>query len=213
MGLRNYDDEKSASKIQWVDQQAELLLIANKRAMKNIKAIEAKNKRISKGKDLDIPVGNLVLLQDHPEGHHKIQDRNKSELYIVVHKGEHPNNFWIKPLGSNVKPKEVNRWQIFDVGTTQMDLVNRKEEEEREEEDQELSIPRYNPKVKIEVPSGPSHQYNLRRRPKPLPGKGKRVLAEAASLAQLVHQEVLVGNASLLQGIDAGTIPPPGCGR
>ena len=65
-GLRNDDDEKSVSKIQWVDQQAERLLIANKRAMKNIKAIEAKNKRTSKGKDLDVPVGNLVLLRDHP---------------------------------------------------------------------------------------------------------------------------------------------------
>ena len=54
LGLRNYDDEKSASKIQWVDQQAERLLIANKRAIKNIKAIEAKNKRISKGKNLEI---------------------------------------------------------------------------------------------------------------------------------------------------------------
>ena len=118
LGLRNYDDEKSTSKTQWVDQQAELLLIANKRAMKNIKAIEAKNKRISKGKDLDIPVGNLVLLRDHPEWRNKIQDRNKSELYIVVRKGERPNNFWIKPLGSNAKPKEVNRQQIFDVGTT-----------------------------------------------------------------------------------------------
>ena len=93
LGLRNYDDEESARKVQWVDWQAERLLIANKRAMKNIKAIEAKNKRTLKGKDLDVPVGNLVLLQDHPEGRNKIQDRNKSELNIVVHKGERPNNF------------------------------------------------------------------------------------------------------------------------
>ena len=64
--------------------------------MKNIKAIEAKNKRASKGKDLDVPVGNLILLWDHPEGLNKIQDRNKSELYVVDCKGEHPNNFQIK---------------------------------------------------------------------------------------------------------------------
>ena len=38
------------------------------------------------------------------------------------------------------------------------------------------------------------------------------MLAEAASIAQPAHQEVLVGNASLLQGIDAGTIPPQGVG-
>ena len=133
-------------------------------------------------------------------------------MYIVVCKGECPNNFWIKPLGSNAKPKEVNRWQIFDVGTTQEGLADRKEEEEREEKDQEPAIPRYNPKVKIEVPSGPSHQYNLCPQPKPLPWKSKRVLAEAASIAQLAHQEVLVRNASVLQGINAGTIPPQGVG-
>ena len=38
------------------------------------------------------------------------------------------------------------------------------------------------------------------------------MLAEAASLAQLAHQEVLVRNAPLLQRIDAGTIPPQGVG-
>ena len=38
------------------------------------------------------------------------------------------------------------------------------------------------------------------------------MLAEAASIAQPAHQEVLVRNASLLQGSDAGTIPPQGVG-
>ena len=51
--------------------------------------------------------------------------------------------------------------QIFDVSTMQEGLVERKEEEKEEKEDQELAVPRYNPKVKIEVLSGPSHQYNL----------------------------------------------------
>ena len=55
----------------------------------------------------------------------------------------------------------MNRRQIFDVGTTQEGLVDRQEEEEREEEDQELAIPWYNLKVKIEFLSEPSHQYNL----------------------------------------------------
>ena len=38
------------------------------------------------------------------------------------------------------------------------------------------------------------------------------MLAEAASTAQLAHQEVLVRSAPVLQGIDAGTIPPQGVG-
>ena len=66
--------------------------------------------------------------------------------------------------------------------------------------------------MKIEVLSGPSHQYNLCPHPKPLPRKSKRVLVEAASIAQPAHQEVLVGNASLLQGINAGAIPLQGVG-
>ena len=88
LGLRNYDDEKSSSKVQWVDSQADQLIAANRRAMKNIKAAEARNKRIHRGKDIDIPVGNLVLLRDHPEGRCEIQDRKKSELFKVIRQGE-----------------------------------------------------------------------------------------------------------------------------
>ena len=35
-----------------------------------------------------IPVGNLVLLRDHPKGRCKIQDRNKLELFKVIRQGE-----------------------------------------------------------------------------------------------------------------------------
>ena len=62
LGLRNYDDERSSSKVQWVDNQADQLITANRQAMKNIKAAEAKNKRIYGGKDIDIPEGNHMLL-------------------------------------------------------------------------------------------------------------------------------------------------------
>ena len=214
LGLQNYDDERSASKVQWVDQQAEQLLMANKRAMKNIKATEARNKRIAKGKDLDVPVGNLVLLRDHPEGRHKIQDKNKSELYVIVRKGEWPNNFWIKLLGSHATPKEVNRWQIFDIGTTQEGLADRKEEREDEKEEQEPAIPRYNPKAKIEVLSGPNHQYNLHPWPKPLPRKRKGALTEATSVTLQIQQEVSVkDNAVTQRVIEAGTFPPQDGGQ
>ena len=39
-----YNDNKLTNKVQWVDQHAEQLLAANKQAMKNIKAAEAKIK-------------------------------------------------------------------------------------------------------------------------------------------------------------------------
>ena len=38
------------------------------------------------------------------------------------------------------------------------------------------------------------------------------MLVEAVSIAQLAHQEVLVRNASLLQGINVGATPPQGVG-
>ena len=53
-----------------------------------------------------------MLLCDHPEGHNKIQDRYKSDVYIVVgHHQEEPNVYYIQLLNSS-KPgqhKVVNR--------------------------------------------------------------------------------------------------------
>ena len=49
LGLGKYDDQKSVSKTQWVDQMAKKLLVANKRAMKNIKAAAAKKQKNHRG--------------------------------------------------------------------------------------------------------------------------------------------------------------------
>ena len=67
LGLCAYNDDKSITHIDWVDQQLEQLLHANKHVQKNIKATNMKNRKVVGGKDLVIPVGNLVLLHDHPE--------------------------------------------------------------------------------------------------------------------------------------------------
>ena len=134
LGLGKYDDQKSVSKTQWVDQMAENLLVTNRRAMKNIKAAAAKNKRSAGGSDIDIPPGNLVLLRDHPEGRNKIQDHYKSDLFKVIKKGERPNNFWITPIGCSGHPKEVNRRQLFDISITEEGLAGRKEGRRSREE-------------------------------------------------------------------------------
>ena len=117
-----------------------------------------------------IPVGNLILLRDHPKGRCKIQDRNKSELFKVIIKGERPNNFWIAPVGSKGLPREVNWRQLFDTGTSEKGLAGG---EENEEEEPGPAIPHYNPKVKNVSPIGTSHNYNLHPRPVPLPWKWK----------------------------------------
>ena len=124
----------------------EELLHANKRAQKNIKATNAKNRKAAGGKDLVIPVGNLVLLRDHPEGHNKIQDNNKDQIYIVTGHHDNRNTYFVKPLGSKCQPKQVNRREMFDLGITEdQELECQKQENESEEEDKTSELPLYNP--------------------------------------------------------------------
>ena len=96
------------TRIDWVHQQLEQLLHANKHAQKNIKATNAKNRKAAGGKDLVLPVRNLVLLCDHPEGRNKIQDNNKDQIYIVTGHHDNCNAYFVKPLGSKCQPKQVN---------------------------------------------------------------------------------------------------------
>ena len=164
LGLHAYNDDKSITRIDWVDQQLEQLLHANKRVQKNIKATNAKNRKAAGGKDLIIPVGNLVLLRDHPEGRNKIQDNNKDQIYIITGHHDNRNAYFVKPLGSKCQPKQVNRCKMFDLGITEnQEFERQKQENEKEEEDETSELPLYNPAVSrkkdfIERP------YNLRPR-------------------------------------------------
>ena len=65
-------------------------------------------------KILLIPIGNLVLLCDHPEGRNKIQNNNKDQIYIITDHHDHKNAYFVKPLGSKVQPKQVNCREMFD---------------------------------------------------------------------------------------------------
>ena len=59
-----------------------------------------------------------MLLHDHLEGHNKIQDRYKTDVYVVVaHHKEKPNVYYIQLLNSSKpgQPKVVNRCQLFDL--------------------------------------------------------------------------------------------------
>ena len=142
----------------------EQLLHANKRAQKNIKVTNAKNHKVAGGKDLIIPIRNLVLLRDHPEGRNKIQDNNKDQIYIVTGHHDNRNAYFVKPLGSKGQPKQVNRREMFDLGIMEnQELKRQKQENEKEEEDKTSELPLYNPAVSrkkdfIERP------YNLRPR-------------------------------------------------
>ena len=81
--LADYDDNYLQSKCEWVNQQHELILAANRHALKRVKQSAEKSVSQAGGKDLKIPISNLVLLHDHLEGQNKIQYHYKSELFVV----------------------------------------------------------------------------------------------------------------------------------
>ena len=98
LGLAQYNDQYSQHKSTWVNEQHELILAANRWALQNIKQTANKTVLCAEGSPRGIPKDNLVLLRDHPEGQHKIQDNYKSELFMVVSKHKDPNVYIIHPL-------------------------------------------------------------------------------------------------------------------
>ena len=98
LGLVKYNDQYLQSKSAWVNEQHDLILAANRWALKNIKQTAKKTALHVGGSTLDIPKDNLVLLWGHPEGRHKIQDNHESELFVIVLKHKDPNVYTIHPV-------------------------------------------------------------------------------------------------------------------
>ena len=133
-----------------------------------MQAMAKVNERSSGDKDFDIPIANLVLLRDHPEGRHKIQDDYKPDLFEVTGKHSDPNAFFVKPLDGKGPVKQVNRRQMFNLGV--MERERREGESDQIEEDPEVpKAPVYHSRVKIATkPQG--HQYHLcSKGPVPIP--------------------------------------------
>ena len=119
LGLANYNDNFLQSKCTWVNQQHELILAANRWALKRMKMSAEKSVSQAGGKALNIPISNLVLLCDHPEGHNKIQDNYKNELFVMESQHQDPNVYTIKPLNGKGPMCKVNWQQLFDLQKTQ----------------------------------------------------------------------------------------------
>ena len=117
LGLDNYKPDSFKSKTVWLNQQLNTMLHANKQALKLINKSTKHNKDCTDRKELTIPVGNHVLLHDHLEGCNKIQNRYKSDIYVIVGHHEEPNIYYIQFLNLDKKglPKVVNRCQLFDL--------------------------------------------------------------------------------------------------
>ena len=92
-------------------------------------------------------MGNLVLLHDHPEGHNKIQNNNEDQIYVVTGHHTHRNAYFVKPLGSKIQSKQVNRCKMFDLGITEEQETERQKQEENEKESEDKDLPLYQPAV------------------------------------------------------------------
>ena len=106
------------------------------------------------GKTLHIPVGNLVLLRDHPKGCNKIQDNYKSELFVVVDHHKDPNVYIIQSLNKKSPKRTVNRQQLFDLKKFQVDPLT---------SDCSIKGPKFDLKLKkINMKPQISHPYGTR---------------------------------------------------
>ena len=109
----------SERKCTWVNQQHELILAVNRQALKRMKRSAEKSVSQAGGKALNILIGNLVLLHDHPKGWNKIQDNYKNELFVVESQHQDPNVYTIKPLNGKDPMCKVNQQQLFNLQRTQ----------------------------------------------------------------------------------------------
>ena len=117
--LAYYNDNFLQSKCTWVNQQHELILTANRWALKRMKMSAEKSVSKAGGKALNILIGNLVLLCDHPKGQNKIQDNYKNELFVMESQHQDLNAYTIKPFNGKGPMHKVNWQQLFDLQKTQ----------------------------------------------------------------------------------------------
>ena len=117
LDLAQYKSTDFKSKTAWLNQQLSAIMHANKQALKYIQKTNKHNQSQTSGKELVIPIGNHVLLRDHPEGCNKIQNRFEPDLYVIVGHHQEPNVYYIKLLSADkdAEPKVVNRRQLFDL--------------------------------------------------------------------------------------------------
>ena len=74
LGLAHYNDKASTSKCAWLNEQYELLMSVNRRALKHIRQ-SAKRARLELVAKLSLfPYITWCCLRDYPEGQNKIQD-------------------------------------------------------------------------------------------------------------------------------------------
>ena len=153
--LSQHNCSESISKDSWVQQQYELVWAVNKWALKSIWQSTQKSTERLNQKLLEIPVGNLVSLCDHLEGHNKIQEQYKSEEFVVVGKCLELNVYCIKSVNGNSPVQTVNQCQLQDLWRTQNDggLISPQDNHDGSQ------VPSFNQKPNFTKSPPDTHQY------------------------------------------------------
>ena len=113
-GLANYDEDLR-SQSSYIHTQYELITSANWHALKHIKQMAKQCAARVGGRPLQIPVGNPVLIRDHPESWNKIQDSYKSDLFVMESQHQDPNVYAIKLVSGKGAVWKVNQHWLFDL--------------------------------------------------------------------------------------------------
>ena len=142
LGLNNYDSDESVSKNSWLQEHQKLMQAVNQCAMKRIKKSAEQSALRTGGKELSIPEGNLVLLQDHPDGHNKIQDHFKDHKFVVGKQLCEPNVYRITPVNGFGQEWVVNHRQL-------QDLQNAHDNNHNTSGREVGNVPSLNPKVRL----------------------------------------------------------------
>ena len=117
LGFSTYKPDSFKSKTTWFNKQFNVMLYTNKQAIKGIHKSYKHNKDHTGSKEITIPVGNHVLLHNHPEGCNEIQDKYKSEVYAMIGHHQELKVYYIQLLNSSKpsQPKVVNQCQLYDL--------------------------------------------------------------------------------------------------
>ena len=152
LSLNNHDSDESVSKSSWLQEHQKFIKAVNQHALKSIKKSAEQSALRTGGKELSIPEGNLVLLQDHPEGQNKIQECFKDQEFVVVKQLHEPNVYRIQPVNGVGPGQIVNCRHLQDLQKTHDNNDNTSDREVG-------NVPSLNPKVKLKDETPHTHRY------------------------------------------------------
>ena len=154
LGLSQYNCSKSISKDLWIQQQYKLVWATNKWALRRTQQSTQKSAARLKPKVAVNSRGKLGFIMWSHRGHNKIQDKHKSEKFVMFGKCPEPNIYCIKPVHGNGPEWTVNWCQLQDLGKTQNGgLISPQDIHD------EVQVPSFNPKQMTTKSPLISHSY------------------------------------------------------